>query len=124
MNNIDETKLLRVIKNKIHVNVNYFRKIVVAKNYDIIIECFVKINYDVLKKYDNFNYYISVESIQMSDLMYYDFFEKLVQTVQTTFTTGFGKIYLTDTSIIFYNIFPLIKIFIDKEILNNKLIIS
>ena len=72
-------KLVKIKNNTINIDVDYFCEIIKdEENHDKIIEYVIKINKKILKKYETFNYVISMESVSLYDLYYFEFFKNLI----------------------------------------------
>jgi hypothetical protein len=113
------SKLYSTNKNKIKVNLPYFRKLLdnPSVNRNELIEQIVEMNLDILKNYKTMTFIINVDSLCMEDIKYLLFFKDLVDAVQERFKDNFEVIHIISSSKIFHALFDKIKIFLHPEII-------
>jgi hypothetical protein len=106
-------------KNKIRVNLPYFRKLLDDPNVsrDKLIEQIVEMNLDILKNYKTMTFIINVDCLCLEDIKYLFFFKDLVNAVQERFKDNFDVIHITSSSKIFHALFDKIKVFLNPEII-------
>jgi hypothetical protein len=108
-------KLYKITKNKVKINVEYLREIYTEDNHEEIINSVIKTNRKILKKYPKFIYVISMETVSITDIVYYNFFKKLLIKLKHLFREELECVYLTNTSDVFYYLFGYLSVFINKD---------
>ena len=114
--------MFNIDKNVVTIDVDYFKEHICSDNYDYIICKVTKINNKILKDYNSLIYKVSLESINLLDLVHIKFYIKLVVVLQETFKDCLEKLYLYDCNDYVY-IFDYVKKYINKTT-SDKIIIQ
>ncbi len=110
-------KLLKVKKNKITINLDYFRSIYNDDNDYEIIEKIIKINDNVLTKYKTFIYIVPMNSLSITDIYYLNFYKKLIDKLESKYADELETMYFTETNLIFQYIFNIMSSLLTQKTL-------
>ena len=111
-------KFTTIKNNIIEVDVCSLRELLLdTDNHDKIIQSIIQVNNIVLTKYPKINYIISIESVTMNDLYYFEFYKEAILTLQQRFKSKLDVLYITNATNIFKLCFDYLKIFIDPDVL-------
>ena len=113
-------KLFKIDKNVIHLNVEYLRELLEEEDDDVnddIIESIIEVNKKVVSKYKKFIYIISTETVNVTDLYYCNFAQRVIIEVQDLFAHQIEMMKFTNTNEMFKHVFQIISTFINPEVL-------
>ena len=102
--------------NNILLDYRYFKFFITPDKYEIVFDYFYKLLKQVLENHDNFNIYVYMKTLSLTDIeKYYNFICKISQIMKTDFQDKMEKCYIYNASFVFSQLIKVISKFIDKK---------